>query len=108
MAAVNFELKEYQDQALKAFGGFLRDTTAMGANLAFYKATNFPYRNAPAVAEGTPYLCLRIPTGGGKTLVAAHAVGVASREYLQTTNPMVLWLVPSPPIPGADHCRSER
>lgn len=98
MAAVNFELKEYQDQALKAFGAFLRDTTAMGANLAFYKATNFPYRNAPAVAEGTPYLCLRIPTGGGKTLVAAHAVGVASREYLQTTNPMVLWLVPSTPI----------
>ena len=98
MAAVNFDLKEYQDQALKAFGAFLRDTTAMGANLAFYKATNFPYRNAPAVAEGTPYLCLRIPTGGGKTLVAAHAVGVAYREYLQTTNPMVLWLVPSTPI----------
>ena len=60
MAATNFELKEYQKISLDRFTTYLRDTTAMGANMAFYKATNFPFRNAPAVAEGTPYVCLRV------------------------------------------------
>lgn len=98
MAATNFELKECQRISLDRFTTYLRDTTAMGANMAFYKATNFPYCNAPAVAEGTPYVCLRVPTGGGKTLLAAHSIGIAAREYLTASNPMVLWLVPSTAI----------
>lgn len=98
MAATNFELKEYQRISLDRFTSYLRDTTALGANMAFYKATNMPFKNAPAVAEGTPYVCLRVPTGGGKTLLAAYSVGIAAREYLNTSNPMVLWLVPSTAI----------
>src|SRR5690349_22852510 len=98
MVTLNLTLKEYQWIALDRFAAFLRDTIALGASPAFYKATNLPYRNAPAVAEDTPYICLRVPTGGGKTLMAAHAIGVAAREYLQATSPMVLWLVPSTAI----------
>ena len=98
MAATNFELKEYQSIALERLAAYLRDATVMGANVAFYKATNLPFLSAPAVAEGTPYVCLRIPTGGGKTLIAAHSIGEAAREFLQVTNPMVLWLVPSTAI----------
>ena len=30
--------------------------------------------------------------------MAAHAVGIAAQEYLQVTNPMVVWLVPSEAI----------
>ncbi len=70
----------------------------MGAGTAFYDATKITYSPAPQVDPQTPYVCIRIPTGGGKTIVAAHAVGVAAKEYLQTTNPMVLWLVPSTAI----------
>ena len=98
MAATHFELKDYQRDALDRFSTYLRDATAMGANMAFYKATNLPFRHAPAVAEGTAYVCLRMPTGGGKTLIAAHSIGVAARDFLQATNPMVLWLVPSTAI----------
>lgn len=98
MAATNFELKEYQRLSLERLSSYLRDTTEHGANLAFYKATNLPFRHAPAVAEGTPYVCLRVPTGGGKTLLAAYSVGIAARELLQNSNPMVLWLVPSTAI----------
>jgi type III restriction enzyme len=44
-------------------------------------------------------VCLRIPTGGGKTLLAAHAAGVAAREWPGPhARPFVLWLVPSDPI----------
>ncbi|QPI85111.1 DEAD/DEAH box helicase family protein [Rhodobacterales bacterium HKCCA1288] len=98
MVATSLELTEYQKISLDRFTTYLRDATTMGANMAFYKATSFPYRNAPAVAEGTPYVCLRVPTGGGKTLMAAHSIGIAAREYLTASNPMVLWLVPSTAI----------
>jgi type III restriction enzyme len=98
MAAINLEPKKYQGLALERFESFLKAAAEKGANLAFYEATNVAYRNAPAVAEGTPYVCLRVPTGGGKTLMAAHSIGIAARDYLQTTNPMVLWLVPSTAI----------
>ena len=98
MAAVNFDLKEYQQSALDNFRSYLRESGIDGANVAFYKATNMAYRDAPVIAEGTPYICLRVPTGGGKTIMGAHAVGIAAQEFLQVSNPMVLWLVPSTPI----------
>ena len=98
MAAVNFELKEYQEASLGAFQKYLRTADLEGANIAFYKQTNLQFRDAPFVADGTPYICLRVPTGGGKTIMAAHAVGIAAKEFLHVSNPMVLWLVPSTPI----------
>jgi type III restriction enzyme len=98
MAAVNLDLKEYQKAALDRFRIYLRDCNNDGCNVAYYKATNLPYRDAPVIAQGTPYVCLRVPTGGGKTIMAAHSVGIAAQEYLQAANPMVLWLVPSTPI----------
>ena len=98
MAAAALELKEYQRLALDRFATYLRDTVKDGARLAFHKATNMSFRDAPAVPEGTPYVCLRVPTGGGKTLMAAHSIGIVAREFLQVSNPMVLWLVPSTAI----------
>ncbi|MBO9474008.1 DEAD/DEAH box helicase family protein [Shimia sp. R10_1] len=95
MAAVNFELKEYQSAALEKFREYLSYCASDDADTAFYRITKNPFRAAPLVADGTPYVCLRIPTGGGKTVMAAHAVGIAANEYLQSSNPMVLWLVPS-------------
>jgi len=49
-------------------------------------------------SEAFPYVCLRVPTGGGKTIIAAHAVGVAARAFLHTERAMVLWLAPSKTI----------
>lgn len=98
MAAVHFELRCYQREALRTLRSYLRKVALMGAKTGFYDATGVPYAPAPFVDPDTPYVCIRIPTGGGKTIVAAHAVGVAAREYLQADNPMVLWLVPSTAI----------
>lgn len=103
MAAVNFQLRGYQTAALNAFRTYLRRVIRYGveanpAQAAFQVQTNAPYVAAPEVGAGVPYVCIRIPTGGGKTILAAYAVGVAAREYLQADNPMVLWLVPSTAI----------
>src|SRR3990167_6068478 len=42
-----------------------------------------------------PYVFLRVPTGGGKTLLACHAAGLAMGELLHAERAVVLWLVPS-------------
>lgn len=42
-----------------------------------------------------PYVCLRLPTGGGKTLLASYAVGLVTREFLAVEHAVCLWLVPS-------------
>ncbi|OYX60293.1 MAG: hypothetical protein B7Y89_16590 [Novosphingobium sp. 32-60-15] len=46
----------------------------------------------------TPYVCLRLPTGGGKTILAAHSITVAKESWLEKDFPLVLWLVPTTTI----------
>lgn len=98
MAVVHFELKHYQSEALLKLRSYLRKAQNLGARTAFIDETNLHFREAPLLGPEIPYVCLRIPTGGGKTIMAAHAVGIASKEHLQAQNPMVLWLVPSTAI----------
>lgn len=95
MAAVNFELRSYQQDALDTLADYLAKVPRMGARTAFLDVANIPYVEAPFVDPATPYVCIRIPTGGGKTIVAAHSIGIAAKTFMQVDNPMVLWLVPS-------------
>jgi len=105
MARIDFPLKNYQQQALDSLTAWLkraRELAKMGdenpAATAFTGLTGLPYRQAPLIDESTPYACLRIPTGGGKTLLAAHSISIAAREWMNSNTPMVLWLVPSDAI----------
>jgi type III restriction enzyme len=45
-----------------------------------------------------PNVCLKVPTGGGKTLLAAAAVGSVSSGYLKRHTGLVLWVVPNEAI----------
>ncbi len=96
-----FALKDYQEWALDALREYFQECSRTGdANVSFYLVTektlgiNVPYNNVREL-PGLPYVCLRIPTGGGKTIVACHSIEVAARELAQTESPVVLWLVPS-------------
>jgi len=42
-----------------------------------------------------PYICLRLPTGGGKTVLASYAIREAAFNYMNISNPLVMWLVPT-------------
>lgn len=95
------QLKEYQQKALDALAAYFQTTVQLGsADDAYYRITRqmhgqgIAYRRAPGLLD-MPYVCVRIPTGGGKTLVACHALGLAARELLRTDKPLALWLVPS-------------
>ena len=45
-----------------------------------------------------PNVCLKIPTGGGKTLLAAASVGRVFSKYLARHTGLVLWVVPNEAI----------
>ena len=93
-----FGLKTYQIQTLGALRRFLEKTVEFNdADTAFYAMTKRPFVQPPSL-PGLPYVCLRIPTGGGKTILAAHSVAVAANSFLRTDAPTVLWLVPSQTI----------
>nr|MCH9845484.1 DEAD/DEAH box helicase family protein [Alphaproteobacteria bacterium] len=42
-----------------------------------------------------PNICFKIPTGGGKTLLATCALERIQKDYLKKNNGFVLWIVPS-------------
>ena len=87
-------LRNYQQQSLDRLREYLSSVGHMGAGTAFYHHTQRVYRSVPHL-PGLPYVCLRVPTGGGKTLMACHALGIAAKEYLQQETAVCLWLVPS-------------
>lgn len=45
-----------------------------------------------------PNVCLKVPTGGGKTLLAAAGVARVSSAYLKRSTGLVLWVVPNEAI----------
>ena len=95
MVVTEFQPKGYQSKVLETLRNYLRSAEKNNADIAFYTSTHLPYVPAPSIAEGTPYVCLRVPTGGGKTFIAAHSVSIAADEFLHTRAPMVLWLTPT-------------
>lgn len=101
-------LKNYQTKTLGAIESFFeaaRGATTLTALEAAFTASRLKSlgENAPPMAYRpltndmacVPQICIRIPTGGGKTLLAAHAIERAAKLYVGTQCPLTLWLVPS-------------
>lgn len=94
------KLKQYQLRAVAAVGKFLEiaqiETAARAFEDVVDKGLVSTYKPMPGLNH-VPYVCLRIPTGGGKTIMGAHiiheALGFLEREY-----PLVLWMVPTTQI----------
>ena len=93
------QLKKYQTNALDALAGFFQACRSLPPADAFRAALAAQNREREAnyadVFDGAPSACLRIPTGGGKTLMAAHAIDVAAKTLMDTDAPVALWLTPS-------------
>jgi type III restriction enzyme len=89
------KLKSYQEHVLDQLCDYFRSAVQLGdADLAFYQMVRRSYKPVEDL-PGLPYVCLRLPTGGGKTFVACHSITIAAREYLRRDFPLVLWLVPT-------------
>ena len=97
-------LKDYQRRLLDDYEAFLARTRELGdPAAAFVESTReafghaLPYHPLPG-ADAIPYVCLRVPTGGGKTRLGGQAIDRVRRSFLATDTPLVVWLVPSDPI----------
>lgn len=97
------QLKGYQQRVLDSLGDYLSECAQSRLPApSFEKITSrvygFTIPYIPVVDprfSNMPYVCIRVPTGGGKTLLACHTVGIALNKYLQSEHSLVLWLVPS-------------
>ncbi|HQZ98538.1 MAG TPA: DEAD/DEAH box helicase family protein, partial [Pyrinomonadaceae bacterium] len=93
-------LKDYQQSLLDDYAAYLSRTRELSdPDKAFRESTNFgqPYFALPG-GEAVPYVCLRVPTGGGKTLIAGHSIKTVNDKFLAADQSLILWLVPSDAI----------
>lgn len=99
-------LKRYQTETLDTLRRFLEEARVAGPQAAYEAITEEPEQAARLGRYGggyapldalpnVPYICLRLPTGGGKTILGAHSISVARDAWVEKDYPMALWLVPS-------------
>ncbi|HEY4474061.1 MAG TPA: DEAD/DEAH box helicase family protein [Candidatus Paceibacterota bacterium] len=92
------ELKKYQKNTLETLGDFLAELRKAGLKYAFMGLTEKPYQ-AQAFGD-VPFVCIKIPTGGGKTFVGCHAVEKIMSKALSNKmdHGIVMWFTPSEAI----------
>jgi type III restriction enzyme len=108
------ELKEYQKKTLEQvkryldelvlfrekYFKYLKDevTIDFPAN-AWEKVTTTPYYSSRnGLGQPLPDFYLKIPTGGGKTILACHIIDLVNRIYLKKQTGFILWIVPTTQI----------
>lgn len=104
------DLKDYQEQTLARLANFLRAARTDGIAAAFaahahpdaktmlvpdYRTLRDKEGQELSSLRDVPYVAIRIPTGGGKTLMGAHFIRCAADHWLERDRPLVVWLVPS-------------
>lgn len=108
---MRYGYKEYQSDALETLRLFWRACRERDLpQVAFIETTQerhglaHPYHSISSLANGEsfpsnmPFVCLRVPTGGGKTVMGARAIRHFRDELSDKDHPLVLWLVPSEAI----------
>jgi len=101
------ELKTYQKKVIADLSHYMELLNQTGnmdkAYRAFWEEKNVPvgfggvkpYQN---ILPGVPNLCLKVPTGGGKTFIACNAIKPIFNGLPEMKMKAVVWLVPSDAI----------
>ncbi|MFH1802269.1 MAG: DEAD/DEAH box helicase family protein [archaeon] len=93
--------KKYQEKAIEELKTYISEIIKRGdPDHAFYEVKNreIPYNGKPF--KDVPFVCMKIPTGGGKTLVAAQSVVEIMSSYSpeKRDKGIVLWFCPNDAI----------
>lgn len=93
-------LKIYQQKTLDVLSNYLhRCAIYKDVKRAYAETTLEEFKQEgiynDAGFANIPYVCLRLPTGGGKTILASHSIPIACKELLARDFSLVIWLVPS-------------
>ncbi len=96
-------LKNYQKEALSSLSKFVKEYSSSGDIEKSFKNTReafelpkIPY--AEYTGLSVPSVCFRVPTGGGKTLLAVHSLPILVHDLLEAESSLIFWLAPSDPI----------
>jgi len=107
------ELKEYQLRALSEVKTYFElladwkqksvlipdaeiDFPAKAWEKAGIRSSYRPRRNG--ISQPLPNFCLKIPTGGGKTLLAVKIIDLVNLAYRKKRTGLILWIVPTTQI----------
>lgn len=100
-----FAAKIYQSQVLDSVEAYFKACHELPSpSIAFTATTERlwgrgnSYNPLSGFPADMPYFCLRVPTGGGKTWLAAKSVALVNTHLLRCEHCVILWLVPSKPI----------
>ena len=100
-----FAPKIYQQQVLDSVEAYFKACHELPSpSIAFTASTErlwgrgSAYNPLSGFPADMPYFCLRVPTGGGKTWLAAKSVALVNTHLLRCEHSVILWLVPSKPI----------
>jgi len=100
-----FSPKKYQQQVLDSVVAYFMSCHELPSpSIAFTATTErlwghgLSYNPLSGFPADMPYFCLRVPTGGGKTWLAAKSVALVNTHLLRCEYSVILWLVPSKPI----------
>ena len=91
-------LKKYQQKSVDILKDYLKELETSGSKRAFMYVTEKPYKSE--FFNEIPFVCVKIPTGGGKTLVGCHSVVEIMSSILKhkMDRGIVMWFVPSEAI----------
>ncbi len=100
-----FTPKTYQQQVLDSIEVYFKACHELPSpSIAFTATTERlwgrgnAYNPLSGFPAEMPYFCLRVPTGGGKTWLAAKSAALVNTHLLRCEHSVILWLVPSKPI----------
>ena len=110
-------LKEYQKQTLATVRSFLEQLAVWREKDAAARSQDSEWRfdwvqrawgktvagrpyhpRRNGLGEQLPAFCLKIPTGGGKTLLATRVIDLVNAQFRQSRRGLVLWIVPTTQI----------
>lgn len=93
------ELKKYQTKTLDKINLYLSETNKFGPKHAFISIQDNLYKE-DFFGKEIPFICIKIPTGGGKTLVGCSSINSIYNIYLREKmeKGIVIWFVPSEAI----------
>lgn len=101
------ELKNYQKKVMENLSAYMNAlNTSAGLNSAwrdYWAAQDIAvgFGGVPAynnAIDGVPHVCMKVPTGGGKTFMACASIRKIFDAMPLTKPRVVVWLVPSDPI----------
>lgn len=85
------KLREFDADAAEGF-----DFAATAWKKAEVASAYLPRRNG--LKEPLPCFCLKVPTAGGKTLIATKVIDLVHTHYRQRQTGLVLWIMPTSQI----------